>query len=115
MKTMEQILERIVAIKGALGALGPMHPGSVSEQYNICGTPGCRCKDPKKPKKHGPYYQLSYTWRGKSSTKFVRPDQLKGMREKVERYKRFRELMNEWVDLEVERERLERGVGKSGR
>lgn len=112
---MEQILERIVEIKGELGALGPMHPGSISEQYNICGTAGCKCKDAKSPKKHGPYYQLSYTWRGRSSTKFVRPDQLDGMRAKVERYKRFRELMNEWVDLEVARERLEREAGKIGR
>ena len=115
MKTMEQIAQRIVEIKAELGALGPMHPGSISEQYNICGTPGCKCKDAKSPKKHGPYYQLSYTWRGRSSTKFVRPDQLAGMREKVERYKRFRELMNEWVDLEVARERLEREAGKIGR
>ena len=30
------------------------------------------------------------------------------MRQKVARYKRFRELVNEWVDLEVERERAER-------
>ena len=91
-----------------------MHPGSVSEQYNICGTPGCKCKDPRKPKKHGPYYQLSYTWHGKSSTKFVRPDQLEGMRGKVESYKLFRKLIQEWVDLEVERERLERGLGRKG-
>ena len=47
-----------------------MHPGSLREQYNVCGKAGCRCKDPKKPQKHGPYYQLSYTWRGKSSTPF---------------------------------------------
>jgi len=30
------------------------------------------------------------------------------MRRKVARYKRFRELVNQWVDLEVERERAER-------
>lgn len=107
--TIEQIERRIKEIKRELAALGPMHPGSVSEQYNICGTPGCKCKDRKKPKKHGPYYQLSYTWRGRSSTKFVRPDQLRGMREKLGNYKRFRDLVKEWVDLEVERERVERG------
>jgi hypothetical protein len=110
--TMEQIDRRVQEIKTELAALGPMHPGSVSEQYNICGTPGCRCKDPKNPRKHGPYYQLSYTWRGRSSTKFVRPDQLERMKGKVEIYKRFRALMNEWVDLEMERERLERAATK---
>jgi hypothetical protein len=38
----------------------------------------------------------------------VRPEQVAGMRRKVENYKRFRELVNEWVDLAVERERAER-------
>ena len=71
--TIKRIEKRIEVIKQELSALGPMHPGSVSEQYNICGTPGCRCKDPKDPRKHGPYHQLSYTWRGRHSTRFVRP------------------------------------------
>jgi hypothetical protein len=89
-----------------------MHPGSLGEQYNVCGTPGCQCKDPKKPRKHGPYYQLSYTWRGKSSTRFVRPERLAEMRRKVENYKHFRELVNAWVDLAVELEKAERAAAK---
>ena len=38
----------------------------------------------------------------------MRPDQVAGVREKVANYKRFRELINEWVDLAVELERAER-------
>jgi hypothetical protein len=34
------------------------------------------------------------------------------MRRKVENYKRFRELVNEWVDLAVELERTERAAAK---
>jgi hypothetical protein len=75
----------------------------------VCGTPGCRCKDPKHPQKHGPYYQLSYTWRGKSTTRFIRPERLAEMRQKVETYKRLRELMKEWVDLSVAWERAKDG------
>jgi hypothetical protein len=105
---LQQIESRIGAIKQELSALGPMHPGSVSEQYNICGTPGCRCKDPKKPRKHGPYYQLSYTLAGRHGTRFVRPDQLAAIREKVNQHRRFRELVKEWVALCVEQERWER-------
>jgi hypothetical protein len=101
---------RIEAIKRELAGLGPLHPGSVSKQYNICGTPGCRCKDAKRPKKHGPYYQLSYTWQGRHSTRFVRPDQLAAMTEKVDNHRRLRELMAEWIALSVERERLERAA-----
>ena len=89
-----------------------MYKRQLSEQYNVCGRPACRCKDPKEPRKHGPYYQLSYVWRGKSSSRFVRPDQLAPMREKVANYKRFRELVNEWVDLAVEMERVERAEAK---
>jgi len=107
--TRKQIDKRIERIRAELAALGPLHPGSLSEQYNVCGTPGCRCKDPKHPKKHGPYYQLSYTWRGKSTTRFVRPDQLEAMRQKVETYKRLRELIQEWVDLSVAWERATDG------
>ena len=106
--TPAQIQRRIQQIQAQLAELGPMHPGSLSEQYNICGTPGCQCKNPRHPQKHGPYYQLSYSWRGHSTTRFVRPDQVATMREKVANYKRFRALVQEWVDLAVALEREER-------
>jgi len=41
-----------------------MRPGSLSKQYSVCGKAGCRCVDREKPRKHGPYYQLSYVHRG---------------------------------------------------
>jgi hypothetical protein len=100
-----EIARRIEAIKRSLTKLGLMHPGSLSEQDNVCGKPRCRCKDPRKPRRHGPYYQLGLTWRGKSTSRFVRPEQVTEIRRKVENYKRFRELVNEWVDLAVEQER----------
>jgi len=105
-----QIQRRIEPIKRQFLELGPLHPGSLSEQYNICGTPGCQCKDPENPRKHGPYYQLSYGWRGKSSTLFVRPDQVSAAREKVANYRRMQELVKEWVDLAMEIERRERAA-----
>lgn len=108
----KQIQNQIEAVKKQLAQLGPMHPGSISEQYNVCGNPTCHCKDPKNPQRHGPYYQLSYTWRGKSSTRFVRQESAAKMREKVSNYKRFRELVNECVDLSVELEKAERAQAK---
>jgi hypothetical protein len=107
-----QITRKIEHLKRQLTELGSMHPGSLSEQYNVCGKAGCRCKDPKNPQKHGPYYQLSFTWRGKSRTRFVRADGLADMREKITNYKRFRELTDEWVDLAVELEQQEREQGQ---
>jgi hypothetical protein len=108
----KQIQNQIEAVRKQLADLGPIHPGSLSEQYNVCGNPSCRCKNPKDPQRHGPYYQLSYTWRGKSSTRFVRQELVAEMREKVSNYKRFRELVNAWVDLAVELEKVERAQAK---
>ena len=102
--TTTQIQRRLEHLKRQLTQLGPMHPGSLSEHYNVCGKPSCRCKDPKDPQRHGPYYQLSFTWRGKSRTRFVRAARLAEVREKITNYKRFRELTDEWVDWVVELE-----------
>lgn len=113
--TINDIHQRLDRIKAELLALGPIHPGSLSEQYNVCGTPGCRCKDPKKPEKHGPYHQLSYTWRGRGRSRFVRPERLAAMREKVANHKRFRELTAEWVDLAVALETAERQEAKKAK
>ena len=83
---------RIRQIKLALSRLGPLLPGSMSTQYNVCGKQGCRCKDPKKPRKHGPYYQLSFTVDGKSSSMFVKKPLLKELRNCIKRYQQFRAL-----------------------
>jgi uncharacterized protein DUF6788 len=97
-----QTLERqITKIKGELATLGDLRPGSLSEQYNVCGTPNCQCKaDP--PQKHGPYYQLSYTRKGKSTTRFVRPRDLATVKQQMKNYKRLRTLIDRWVDLAIE-------------
>lgn len=106
--TLQDLHQRVTAIQRELAALGPMRPGSLSEQYNVCGTPGCHCKDAKKPRKHGPYYHLNYTWRGRARTEFVKAADVASARQQIERYKRFRALTEEWVDLSLERARQER-------
>ncbi len=97
---------RIQGIKQELGELGDMRPGSISEQYNVCGNPTCRCKDPKEPKKHGPYYQLSYSHQGKSTSEFVRKEAVSEVREQLDNYRTFKRLSKEWVDLSVKIARL---------
>ncbi len=64
--------KKIEQLKQKLLNLGPVLPGSISEQWNVCGTPGCKCKDPKTPQKHGPYYQLSFSVGGRSSSMFIK-------------------------------------------
>ena len=104
----QRLAARLARIQAELVALGSIHPGSLSTQANVCGTPGCACKDPRHPQKHGPYHQLSYTWRGKSTTRFVRPGRVAILKAKLARYQRFRELTAAWVDVAIAREALER-------
>lgn len=98
---------RIDAIKAALAALGPLRPGTLSRQYNVCGTPGCRCKDDP-AQRHGPYHQLSYTWHGRSRSEFVRESELVRVQEQLRTYARLRELLDQWIDAAIELARLER-------
>lgn len=92
---------RIARIKQEIIDLGPMRPGSISEQYNVCGNPRCICKDPENPKKHGPYFQLSYTHQGKSTTEFVTKENVDEVRGQVNNYHLFKALIKEWIELSV--------------
>ena len=110
------IERRIAEIKRELSRLGPLRPGSLSQQYNVCGTPGCRCKaDP--PERHGPYSQISYNWKGRSKSEFVREDDLADVCRQLESYNRLRHLVEEWIALGLERARrlreARRGSAKS--
>ena len=97
-----RVLERQIAeIKRELMALGDLRIGSLSRQYNVCSSPGCRCKA-SPPRKHGPYYQLSYTRKGKSSTRAVQRGSLPELRRQLRSYARLRDLMNRWIDLGTE-------------
>ena len=92
MKTekLKQLENEIRRLKKELSRLGPMRPGNLSLQYK---TPG---------EKKGPYYQLSYTHKMKSRTQYVRPEWVDEIREQIEVYKRFKKLIEEWIDLSIE-------------
>ncbi len=102
----QAVLERrIVKLKKQLIALDDLRPGSLSEQYNVCGTPGCQCKaDP--PRKHGPYYQVSFTWQGRSKSQFVRRAQVATVRRHLRNYQRLRALVDEWIAAGLELSKL---------
>ncbi len=89
--------KQIEELKAELAGLGPMLPGSISKQWNVCGTPGCRCKDPEHPVKHGPYHQVSFSVKGKSSSFFVKAEQLPEAERRIRRYRRFKELSVELI------------------
>ena len=107
----------IATLKQDLLALGDLRPGTLSEQYNVCGKAGCACKaDP--PRKHGPYYQVSFTWQGRSHTQFVRQENVATTRQQLRTYERLRTLVEAWIAAGLELAALRFGttpVGPRGR
>ncbi|MFQ5479613.1 MAG: DUF6788 family protein [Candidatus Binatia bacterium] len=111
MRTLERRIEKV---KKDLAELGDLRVGSVSKQYNVCGQPGCRCKA-SPPRKHGPYYQLSFARKGKSSSRFVRRENLKDVQGQVSNYRRLRKLIDTWIDLATELSDLRLRAKQNGR
>ena len=97
----ESLEKRIRDIKHQIGELGDLRPGALSQQYNICGNPNCRCKATP-PVKHGPYYQISFTRHGKSSSQFVREEDLKEVERQLANYRQLRDLVDEWITLSAQ-------------
>jgi len=102
MTNRSRVLQRQVErIKKELLGLEDLRPGSLSEQFNVCGTPGCRCKK-SPPQKHGPYYQISYTRKGRSGSRFVRRHQVATVKRQLRNYARMRELVDRWIEAATE-------------
>ena len=92
---------QIADIKKQIAQLEELRPGSLSKQYNVCGSPGCRCKATP-PQKHGPYYHLSYTRRGKGGTRAFKKDDIPVLKTHLVNYERLRSLINDWIELATE-------------
>ena len=80
---------QLARTQAELAQLGPMRPGSLSQQY----------KDPVA--KTGAYWQLSYTHHMRSRSRYVRPAELVRIKSLLANFKRFRTLVDRCVDLSV--------------
>ena len=93
-KRTRQIEQRIDRIKQALPKIGAMRPGSLTRQY-------------KDSQHHtGAYWQISYTRQMRSRTEYVRQESVKEIRRQIAIHKRFKRLVDEWIDLSIEHSRL---------
>jgi len=93
-KRIQQIEQSIDRIKRTLLEIGPMRPGSLTRQY-------------KDPQHHaGAYWQISYTRRMKSRTEYVRREWVKQLRRQIATNRRFKRLVDQWIDLGIEHSRL---------
>lgn len=102
MATIKQLEKKIEQIKHKLVGLGDMHPGSLSKQWNVCGSSACKCKDLEDPQKHGPYYYLSFTHKKRSRTRFIMPKFVPQIEKQVNNYKLFKALTEEWKEVATE-------------
>lgn len=72
-----------------------MRPGSISRQY----------RNPKEKKR--PFYQISYTRRMKSRSEYVQPENLAVLRRETANFRRFRKLVDRWVELALNLSQLQ--------
>ena len=100
-KRVQQIEQKIVRIKGELGTIGPMRPGSLTRQY----------RDPENGT--GAYWQLSYTRDMKGRSEYIRPEWVTEIRKQIATHKRFKHLVEHWVDLSIEHSKLTMQIAKT--
>jgi hypothetical protein len=94
--------KEIQSVKSKLMEIGAMRPGTLTKQY----------KDRKT--ETGGYYQLSYTHEMKSRTEYVRAAHVSRLQAEVAEYKRWRELIEQWVDLSIKLSREKIAELKNG-
>ena len=99
-KRMRQIERRIDRLKETLPEIGPMRPGSLTRQY----------RDPRE--RVGAYWQISYTRQMRSRTEYIRPEWVAETRRQIATYKRFKRLLDQWVDLSIEHSQLRMRIAK---
>ncbi len=93
-KRIQQIEQRMDRIKEELKTIGPMRPGSLTRQYRDPDTGA------------GGFWQISYTRRMKSRTEYVRKEWVAEIRKQIATHKRFKRLIDQWVDLSIEHSQL---------
>jgi len=97
---MGQIEKKIARIKKALGAIGDMRPGSLTEQF----------KD--RENKAGAFWQISYTRQMQSRTEYIRREWVKPTQQQIKEYKTFKGLIETWVTLAIEHAKLRMKIEK---
>ena len=99
-KSLEKWSQEIGRIQLELAQLGAMRPGTLTCQY----------RQPEQ--RTGAFYQLSYTYQGRSRTEYVRESEVEQARRELETYARFKELTARWVDLALKSSQRRRKMAR---
>ena len=102
-KKLDPIQKKIMGIKKELMTIGEMRPGALTYQY-------------QRPKeKKGGFYQVSYTYRMKSKTEYVKAEFVQDLKGQIATFKRFKKLMQQWVDLAIHQSQMKIRLAKEGK
>ena len=112
-----------VAVRQTLAAVSetePMRRGSVSERWVKCSRPGCQCAEEPEAR-HGPYFSLTRTVRGKTRSRFLSREEAEIVRRQIDAAHRFRqrleaywEACEQWADAQLHNAAQAPGAEKGG-
>ena len=102
-KKLDPIKKYIAGVKKELMSIGEMRPGSLTYQY-------------QRPKeKKGGFYQISYTYRMKSKTEYVKAEFVQDLKGQIATFKRFKTLIQQWIDLSIRHSQMKIKLAKEGK
>ena len=93
-KQLERLEQAIHRIKGEIGKIGAMRPGSLSKQTRKTKTT------------YGAYWHLSYTHLGKGHTQYIRDAFVRQVKAEISNFKRFKKLIDRLITLSIKRSQL---------
>jgi len=97
----KRLKKKIEKIKESIYSIGDLRPGTLYTRRSVCGKSGCKCSRSKNPIKHGPYFNLSYTFQGKSHTEFIKRKEVKRIKEEIKNYEKLMKLVKELVECSI--------------
>lgn len=77
-RELDSIEKKIAAVKQELMTIGETRPGSLTYQYQ------------RRKEKKGGFYQVSYTYRMKSKTEYVKAEYVQDLKRQIATFKRFK-------------------------
>jgi hypothetical protein len=99
---------RVLGLLGTLNQVQPMRRGSLSERYMKCGKPGCPCQKDSTAR-HGPYFTVTRGVGGRTTSRYLDPEQAVVARRQVQAALEFRrqvdalwEACETWADTELD-------------
>ncbi len=102
MPSLQQLETERERLKNKLSQVGDMRPGSLVGRFRKCGKVSCHCAQPAS-EAHGPSWSLTRGVEGKTVTKVIpRGNAVEQTRAQIAEYRRFRKLIEELIELNVQ-------------